>query len=80
MREPTMDLNEIKTKILELKGKGVEMHVNHGRKKISYYTGVIEDIYQSVFVVRLENSIIPKTLSCSYSDVLCGDVKIAMKK
>jgi len=81
MREPTMDINEVKNQILALKGQGVDMEVNHGRKKISHYSGVIEDTYHSVFVVRLDNSANKaEKLSCSYSDILCGDVKIAVKK
>jgi len=80
MREPTMDLNEVKERILALKGQDVDMQVNHGRKKISHYSGVIEDTYHSVFVVRLDDANKTEKLSCSYSDILCGDVKIAVKK
>ena len=79
MREQAATLDEVKSKILDLKGKGVEMEVNHGRKKISHYTGVIEDAYHSVFVVKLDNATTNEKMSCSYSDVLCGDVKIAIK-
>ena len=56
MREPCMDLAEVKKQIMELKGRDIEMAVNHGRKKITHYQGVIEDIYNSVFVVRLQNN------------------------
>ncbi len=80
MREPTTDLNEVKNRILALKGQGVEMQVNHGRKKISHYSGVIEDAYHNVFVVRLDNATKTEKMSCSYSDILCGDVQIAVKK
>lgn len=80
MRKPTMDLNQVKTEILKLKGKYIEMEVNKGRKKITHYEGVLEDIYNSVFVVRLLNSTKNEKLSYSYSDVLCGDVKIEVKE
>ncbi len=80
MREQASTLDEVKSKILELKGKGVEMEVNHGRKKISHYTGVVEDAYHSVFVVKLDNATTNEKMSCSYSDILCGDVKIAKKQ
>lgn len=79
MREPIVDLDDVKQKIMNLKGRDIEMAVNHGRKKISKYRGVIEDTYNSVFVVRVHNSINQEKMSCSYSDVLCGDVKIAVK-
>lgn len=80
MREPVFDLEEIKQKIMELKGKDIDLSVNHGRKKISKYQGVIENTYNSVFVVRVHNLKKEEKMSCSYSDVLCGDVKIAIKE
>lgn len=80
MRKPTMDLSKVKAEILKLKGKYVEMEVNKGRKKITHYEGVLEDIYSSVFVVRLKDSATNDKLSYSYSDVLCGDVKIEVKE
>ena len=80
MREPSIDLQEIKNKIMNLKGRDIEMAVNQGRKKILKYQGVIEDTYPSVFVVRVRNQPNTEKMSCSYTDVLCGDVKIAIKK
>ncbi len=79
MRKPTMDLNEVKAEILKLKGKYVEMAVNKGRRKITKYEGVLEDLYNSVFVVRITNAQKIEKMSCSYTDVLCGDVKIKVK-
>ncbi len=79
MRNQASTLDDVKNKILNLKGKGVEMEVNHGRKKISHYTGVVEDAYHSVFVVKLDNATTNEKMSCSYSDILCGDVKIVAK-
>lgn len=80
MRKPIMDLNKVKDEILKLKGKYVEMEVNKGRKKITHYEGVLEDIYASVFVVRLKDATKNDKISYSYSDVLCGDVKIEVKE
>ena len=79
MRKILTDLTAVKNQILELKGKYVFMEVNHGRKKIRHYEGVVEDIYSSVFVVRLNNATTNEKMSYSFSDVLCGDVKIATK-
>ena len=79
MRKISTDLDSVKEEILKLKGKYVAMEVNHGRKKIRHYEGVVEDIYNSVFVVRLENATTNEKMSYSFSDVLCGDVKIASK-
>ncbi len=79
MKEPQTSLEDVKSQILMLKGKGVEMQINHGRKKIRKYSGVIEDVYHSVFVVKLDNALANEKVSYSYSDILCGDVKIAAK-
>ena len=75
MRKVNKTIKEIVDRIEELKGEQIAMQVCHGRKKIEKLVGKIEKIYPSVFVVNLENHI-PKTISCSFSDVLCGDVKI----
>ena len=79
MRKPNMTLNEIKQAIMALKGKQINMQVNNGRKKIVHYQGVVENIYQSVFVVKIENDNVIDKKSYSFTEVLCGDVKIALK-
>lgn len=79
MRKIVMSLDLIKSEITKLKGQNIKMQVNKGRRKIVQYEGVVEDIYKSVFVVRVKDDNVEK-LSYSFSDVLCGDVKIAIKK
>lgn len=75
MRVSKLTLQQVKQEIVGLKGKKIEMEVNRGRRKIETYNGVIKDIYPSVFTVEvIENSI--DNITYSYSDVLCGDVKI----
>ena len=73
MRRMTMDINQIKTKILSLKGREVEMNINRGRKKIDTVNGVIKDVYPSVFTVIIKSQ--TQTIQTfSYYDVLCGNV------
>ncbi len=69
-------VDNIKQKILALKGKEVKLDVNRGRRKVSSYRAVVEDVYNSVFTVKSLmdlNSII----TYSYNDILCGEVKIS---
>lgn len=74
MRKAGMGLNEIKEKILSLKGRPVEMNINRGRKKIDSFSGIIKDVYPSVFtVVSKEDHHSVQTFS--YYDVLCGNVR-----
>ncbi|MBP3344664.1 MAG: Veg family protein [Clostridia bacterium] len=75
MRKAGMGLNEVKAKILSLKGSHVEMDINRGRKKIDKFSGIIKDVYPSVFtVIGKEEGESIQTFS--YYDVLCGNVVI----
>ena len=74
-----MSISEIVEKIKTLQGKDVNMEVNRGRKKIEKYVGVIEKVYPSVFTVSIKEPENQNNQSFSYSDVLCGDVKIKIK-
>ena len=101
MRKITKSLDLVKQEIEKLKGQSIKMQVNLGRKKLINYEGIVEDIYNSVFVVSItcEKKVAPiiassdskmanlvevysqpKKISYSFCDVLCGDVKIAVKK
>ena len=79
MRKSVFNLNEIKDKILSIKGKNVDVTINRGRKRVNYYTGIVENIYPSVFTIKILNDAQLKNVTCSYSDVLCGDIKIDEK-
>lgn len=76
MRKVNLDIKDIIETITNLKGKSVRMHINKGRRKIEKYTGIIEHIYPSIFTVRLDSNSNQNYLSYSYSEVLCGAVKI----
>lgn len=73
MRKVGFNLENIKRQIAELKGQGVDFEVNMGRKKFVQFSGMIESTYPSVFTVQACDG---KLKTYSYSDVLCGDVKI----
>lgn len=72
MRRTTLNLEEVKNKILNLKGLEIEMNVNRGRKKIEAISGIIRDVYPSVFTVETK---LEKIQTFSYYDVLCGNIK-----
>lgn len=71
MRKANLNLEEIKSQILSLKGSEVNMNINRGRKKFDKLSGVIKDIYPSVFTVVLKEN---QLQTFSYYDVLCGNV------
>ena len=70
MRKVIYGLSEIKDKIKSLKGQSVTLSINRGRKKIDIVTAIINDVYPSVFTIKVDE----KLQTFSYFDVLCGDV------
>ena len=56
-------------------GEKVTLRANGGRKKILVNDGVIESVYPSIFVIRLENDT-QRTVTYSYSDVLTKTVQL----
>ena len=79
MKKKFLNLLDIKNKIALIKGKDINVSINRGRKKIDNYTGIIEKTYPSVFTIKIFDDDNLKNVTCSYSDVLCGDVKIKEK-
>jgi uncharacterized protein Veg len=76
MRKKGISLEEIKNKICELKGENIHMAINRGRKKIDRFNAIIENIYPSVFTVKVNTLNQQGIQTFSYFDVLCGDVEI----
>ncbi len=56
-------------------GEKVTLRANGGRKKILVNNGVLEGVYPSIFVVRLESDT-QRTVTYSYSDVLTKTVQL----
>ncbi len=77
MKKMPNTVDNIKTKIMELKGKEVNLYINRGRRKISKYRARIEDVYASVFTVKPCSIDTSSTNTYSFSDILCGEVKIS---
>lgn len=75
MKKNTVSIEQIKRSILALVGAPVKIKINRGRKKIERYSGEITAVYPSVFTMKVSQGSV-KSLSCSYSDLLCGEVVI----
>ena len=52
------------------------VRVNLGRNKILSYSGVLSGIYPALFTVKPDDTDFLGKTAYSYSDVLCGSVKI----
>lgn len=79
MKKMPNTVDNIKQKIMELKGQVVDLHINRGRRKVSTYRARIENVYASVFTVKSLN-VEENINTYSYNDILCGEVKINNEK
>lgn len=61
--------------VLKLLGKRVALKVNRGRNRIKKYNGVVTQVHPNIFVVSVQNEIMDR-VSCSYTDMVCGQVQI----
>lgn len=76
MKKMPNTINDIKEKILKLKGEEVNLFINRGRRNVSNYRARIEDVYSSVFTVKSSLIEGETVKTYSYNDILCGEVKI----
>lgn len=79
MKKTLVSLSEVKDQILALKGENVKLTINRGRKRIEKMMATIDSCYPSVFTVKTDEKDIGSTQTFSYSDILCGDVKVSTK-
>ena len=76
MKKMPNTVDNIKQRILELKGKEVNLYINRGRRKVNNYRARIENVYASVFTVKSLLAENENVSTYSYNDILCGEVKI----
>ena len=76
MIKPSKHISDVKRMIDDCRAQRVAVKVNLGRNKSMSYSGILSGIYPALFTVQPdEEGFLGKT-SYSYSDVLCGMVKI----
>jgi len=70
-----MSIDEAKLHIQELSGQPLKISINKGRRKIVRYEGQIGDLFPSVFTLHINGNKTVNLLSCSYRDVICGQIQ-----
>lgn len=76
MIKPSKNIADVKKLINDCRAQRVAVRVNLGRNKSVSYSGILSGIYPALFTVKPdEEGFLGKT-SYSYSDLLCGNVKI----
>jgi uncharacterized protein Veg len=72
-------LSEIKNNLDAYVGQKITLRANGGRRKTVERTGVLEETYPSVFVVKLdEEQESSKRVSYSYADILTETVEVSL--
>jgi uncharacterized protein Veg len=70
-------LADIKRDLDGLIGERIRLRANRGRRRIDEKEGVLEKTYQSIFVIRLdETGATARRVSFSYADVLTETVAL----
>ncbi len=70
------NLSEVKTNIQRLYSKEVSVTVNLGRNKFVSYVGKLTGVYPALFTVSPINGDFKGKTTYSYSEYMCGKVKL----
>lgn len=76
MIKTTTTLSEVKQKINDLKAKPVDVTLNLGRNKIVRFSGTLVGVYPALFTVSPFDKSFKGKTSYSYSEYMCGRVKV----
>lgn len=73
-------LNKIRQNLEKYLGQHILLKANKGRKQIITRKGILEKVYPSVFVIKVDDENGCTRLSYSYSDLLTSNVKLQVFK
>ncbi len=69
-------ISQVKEIIGKMNSKEVEVTVNLGRNKYAKFTGVLSGVYPALFTVKPFDKDYRGKTSYSYSEYLCGKVRL----
>ncbi len=78
MIKTTATLLEVKSKIKQLQEKSVDVTINMGRNKFVKFSGKLVGVYPALFTVSPFDKSFKGKTSYSYSEYMCGRVKLAI--
>lgn len=76
MIKPTKKISDVKQMVRDCAESRVAVRVNLGRNKSVSFSGKLSGIYPALFTVKPDDKDYLGKTAYSYSDVLCGNVKI----
>ena len=78
-RNPQFTLAEIRSNLKGYLGNRILLKANRGRQRTVTREGILEKIYPSIFIVKLDERKYPiKRVSYTYADVLTGTVELTV--
>ena len=80
MIKSTASISQVKEIIGKMNLKQVEVVVNLGRNKFAKYKGVLSGVYPALFTVKPFDKDYRGKTSYSYSEYMCGRVKLHLKE
>ena len=76
MIKPNNDIARVKRRIRDYQSKQVDVTVRLGRNKVQRFCGTLTGVYPALFTVQPDDKAFRGKTSYSYSEILCGNVKI----
>lgn len=76
---PENTLSEIRKNISQYIGKKVIIKADRGRRRSINKEGILDDTYDNIFIVKIEESDQQRHLSFSYADLLTDSVELKLK-
>ncbi len=76
MIKPTKNISDVKQMVKSCSAARVAVRVDLGRNKSVSYQGVLSGVYPALFTVKPDDEDFLGKTAYSYSEVLCGTVKI----
>lgn len=74
------DISKIKRDVRSFYEKRVKVRFMPGRNKVICYSGVLSGVYPEIFTVSPDDKSFLGKTAYSYTEILCGEVKITEEK
>lgn len=78
MIKTNITLSQVKEYIAKLKQKEVKVTLSLGRNKYVSFLGKLEGVYPALFTVKPFDTSFNGKTSYSYSELMCGKVKLSL--
>jgi uncharacterized protein Veg len=79
MIKSSLSLSQVKQTIEKMHEKQVDVTINLGRNKFVSFTGTLVGVYPALFMVTPHDKTFRGKTTYSYSEYMCGKVKIKEK-